>query len=271
MKNKEEKIGLTLSGGAARGYSQIPIIQKIIKEKIKIDLISGSSAGALIGAYFALYGEVDSLIEKLEKMKWNDWLKLIDPNNPKKSLIKGKKIRSFLEKEFFQDKQFKDTKIKLIIVATDIETNQATYFTSGKIIDAIIFSLSIPGIFPLNKYKDKYLTDGQISEHLPVNILLKKGATKIIGVDVLKNIKINIDEIKKSSLNLLLSIFYKSLITSQVNEGKNIFIFAPEFKKDDIKIGNNLRFDKIQENIKPGEKIIKKNWKSFEKWLKKIS
>jgi NTE family protein len=65
---KEEKIGLALSGGAARGYAQIPIIQKIIEENIKIDMISGSSAGALIGAHFALYGEVDSLIEKLENL-----------------------------------------------------------------------------------------------------------------------------------------------------------------------------------------------------------
>jgi NTE family protein len=60
---KNTKIGLALSGGAARGYAHIPIIQKLQKEEVEISMISGSSAGALIGAYFALHGEVDSLLK----------------------------------------------------------------------------------------------------------------------------------------------------------------------------------------------------------------
>jgi NTE family protein len=68
MKNKKKKIGLALSGGAARGYAHIPIIQKLEKENIQIDMISGASVGALIGAYFALYGEIETLMERLEKM-----------------------------------------------------------------------------------------------------------------------------------------------------------------------------------------------------------
>jgi NTE family protein len=66
---KETKIGLALSGGAARGYAHIPIIQKLQEEEIEIDIIAGSSAGALIGAYFALHGEVDTLLETIQKYK----------------------------------------------------------------------------------------------------------------------------------------------------------------------------------------------------------
>jgi NTE family protein len=183
---------------------------------------------------------------------------LIDLQNPKKSLIKGKKIRNFLEKEFFQDKEFKDTKIKLIIVATDVEKNTPVYFTSGKIIDAVMYSLSIPGVFPLNEYKGKLLTDGQVTEHLPVNILFEKGMDKVLGVDVLTNIKIDLEEIKNSTFNLLLALFYRGLITSKIKNDENIFIFSPNFIKKDTKIGNNLRFDKIEANFKPGENIVKK-------------
>jgi len=266
MKKEKTKIGLALSGGAARGYAHIPIIQKLLKENIEIDMISGSSVGALIGAYFALYGEVDSLLEKLEKMSWKDWLKLIDLQNPKKSLIKGEKIRKFLEKEFFQDKTFKDTKIKLIIVATDVVKNKPVYFTSGKIIDAIMYSIAIPGVFPLSEYKNKILTDGQVAEHLPVNILFEKGMEKVIGVDVIKNVKIEKEEIQNSSLNLLLLLFYRSLVTSKFDD-KKTFIFEPEFKKNKSKIGNNLRFDKIKENLKPGKEVIKKEWKNLKNFL----
>jgi predicted acylesterase/phospholipase RssA len=120
-----------------------------------------------------------------------------------------------------------------------------------------MFSLAIPGVFPLGEYKKTLLTDGQISEHLPMEILFQKGMSKVIGVDVLKNVKIDLEEIKKSSINLLLALFYKSLITSKISDKKNTFIFAPNFTKDDTKIGNNLRFDKIQANIKPGENILK--------------
>ena len=266
---KKEKIGLALSGGAARGYAQIPIIQKIQKEGIKIDMVSGVSVGALIGAYYALYGEVDTLLEKAKKMSRKEWLKLIDLNNPKKSLIKGQKIKKFLQKEFFGDKSFKDTKIKLVITATDIEHHRAVYITSGKIVDAVMYSLSIPGIFPLNEYKNLLLTDGQISEHLSTDILFKKGASKVLAVDVLKNIKIDIKDIKKSSFNLLLSIFYKFLITGGISNKEKVFLFAPNFTKNFAKISQNLRFDKIEENLKPGLVLLQKDWGDLMDFLKK--
>ena len=265
---RKEKIGLALSGGAARGYAEIPVLAKIQKENIKIDIISGSSAGALIGAYFALYGEIDSFVEKLNKVSWKEWLSLIDLNNPKKSLIKGKKVKKFLEKNFFGNKEFKDTKIKLIVVATDVETLKPIYITKRKIIDAIMASIAMPGIFPTVKKDGKILTDGQVSEHLPVNILFKKGATKVIGFDVLKNIKIDLEEIEKSNFNLLLSLFYRSLITSHIPE-KNVFIFEPNFRGKNVKLSNNMRFDKIKNNLEIGEKEVNKKWKEFQKWIKK--
>ncbi len=267
QENKKQKIGLALSGGAVRGYAHIPIIQKLKKEGVEINYISGSSIGALIGAYYALYGEVDSLVEVIKKISWKEWLELIDLNNPNKSLIKGKKIRSFLKKNFFQNKTFADTKIKLIIVATDIEKNKPVYITSGKIIDAVMASVAIPGIFPLVEYKNKYLTDGQISEHLPVNILLEKGMQKVIAVDVVKNLKVNIDDIKKASINLLLAIFYRMLVTSKIKDEEKVFVCAPSFLKDKEKILNNLRFDKINKNLEPGKRFVEKKWLKIKSFL----
>ena len=145
---KKIKLGLALGSGTARGYAHIPIINFLIKNNVKIDMISGSSAGAIIGAYFALYGEVKSLEKLLRSITKKESLHLIDLNNPKKSIIKGIRIKKYLEDNFFGSKTFKDTKIPLYISATNIKTKKVVYFNKGKIIDAVMASISVPAIFP---------------------------------------------------------------------------------------------------------------------------
>lgn len=92
-KMSKKKIGLALGSGAVRGYAIVPILKKLEKEGIEISAISGSSIGALIGAYYSLHGEVDSFMSISKNLTRKDFLKLVDLNNPKVSMIKGKKIK----------------------------------------------------------------------------------------------------------------------------------------------------------------------------------
>jgi NTE family protein len=69
-------------------------------------------------------------------------------------------------------------------VATDVESLKPIYFTEGKIRDVIYYSLSMPGIIPPDKYNGKMMTDGDISDRLPINKLFESGMKKVVAVDL---------------------------------------------------------------------------------------
>ena len=96
-KRSKKKIGLALGSGAVRGFAIIPIIKRLEKEGIEIAAVSGSSIGALIGAYYSIHGEIDSFMDISKDLTRKDFLKLVDLNNPKSSIIKGRKIRDFIQ------------------------------------------------------------------------------------------------------------------------------------------------------------------------------
>ena len=264
-KFKNKKIGLCIGSGAARGYAAIPIIEELENLDININLVSGCSVGSIIGAYYCLNGEINSLYEKLEKMSKKNWLSLIDLDVPTRSLIKGKKIKKFLQENFFQDKTFEDLKIPLVIVSTNLNTNKVEYFTSGLLIDAIMASISIPGIFPTYKIENNHFIDGGIKENLPYDILFEKGMHKVIGIDFNTNdkkSKISYD----SSFDVLLNTFYMLLQTSKLYENKNnLFVFQPVFERS---IGDSMKFYQTKENYNSGSLEFKNQIDNFFRWLK---
>jgi NTE family protein len=261
------KIGLALGSGGARGYAHIGVIKILQKNNIPIDFIAGTSIGAIVGGYFALNLNTDKLEEiGLDLNAVDIWKKLVDLNNPKKSLIKGQKIRDFL-KQFFGDKTFKDTKIPLAIGATDIEDGKLVVFKKGKIIDAAIASSTLPGIFPAYAYENKHLVDGGIADGLPIDLVRKMGADIIIGVDLYNS---ELPEFKDTSTLSVMERTYNILLSKlsiyQEHEYKNnIIVLRP-------KTGSGIQlfaFDKAKKFIEAGEKEAEKNLEKIKRMINK--
>jgi len=103
---KQKKIGLALGSGGTRGFAHIGVLKVLISENIPVDFLVGSSAGAVIAAYFAVHGEIESFENLVVKMKKIDFVSLIDFISPKKALIRGTKIQKFIDKLFmYKDKR----------------------------------------------------------------------------------------------------------------------------------------------------------------------
>ncbi len=99
LKNSKPKIGLVLGGGGARGLAHIGVLKELEKEGIKPDLIVGVSMGALIGTYYALGMDLQYLEKEVISLNRRKALKeFFDVSNPKKGLIKGKKIEKYIRK-----------------------------------------------------------------------------------------------------------------------------------------------------------------------------
>ena len=209
---KRPKIGLTLSGGGAKGLAHIGILKAIDSAGLKIDYITGTSMGSIIGALYAVGYSADS-IEKLAKdidwdlllsnqlslrsitmeekseyykydieLPWvNNWFRLST------GVLEGQELwLKFSELLFpvYKIKKFKDFEIPFKCIATDVSTGEAVVLDSGEIISAIRSSMAIPSLFTAVEYDGKKLVDGGVVRNFPVKDVREMGADIVIGSNV---------------------------------------------------------------------------------------
>lgn len=180
------RVGLALSGGAAFGLAQIGVIKVLEKENIAIDAVAGSSIGALIGALWASGLNSEELKEIALELnsKKKVFRLLIEPRFPKLSFSKGRRIKVFLEK-YLGKKTFQDTRFPLKVVTCNLTKRQELVYDSGELVDAVMASIAIPGVFAPTKTKGDLILDGGVINPVPIGTLVKMGIKKIIAVNVL--------------------------------------------------------------------------------------
>ena len=180
-------VGLALGAGAARGLAHIGVIRVLERAGIAVDMVAGSSMGALVAAAWAVGKSADEMEQiALQIRSKRAFLKLLDPVFPGSGFIRGLRVQKFLQ-QIVGELTFADTLIPVKIVASDLNTLQGVVFESGKLIDAIRASISIPGVFRPVSNNGHALIDGGITDPVPVNVLARAGVSKIIAVDTIPN------------------------------------------------------------------------------------
>ena len=228
-------IGLALSGGGAKGFAHIGVLEALSDYGIKIDYIAGTSSGSIIGALYASGYTPNEMLKIINKNKdkiididRNMGFKFIGSLVSKKVSIKGfikgdkleKLIRYTLKQKGVED--IVDVHKPLAIPAIDLNTGKITYFCSkeitsrncliqddnayddkpsfcykGDLASIIRASCSVPGVFVPKKIEDSYYVDGGVRVNTPVEILRKMGALKVIAVtfNCNKNTTFNIENV----------------------------------------------------------------------------
>jgi predicted acylesterase/phospholipase RssA/CRP-like cAMP-binding protein len=181
----EVLVGLALGSGSAMGLSHIGVLKVLENEGIPIDIVCGSSMGALIGALwcagFTAF-EVENIILKNKNKKY--LFGLDDLVFPIHGLIRGKHVHDFLNR-YLKDLTFHDIKRPFKVVASDCVSMKQVVFDKGSLVDAVMSSISLPGVFVPYKIGDHYYIDGGILDPLPTGVLVESGAKRIISVNVL--------------------------------------------------------------------------------------
>jgi NTE family protein len=236
------KIALVLGGGGARGFAHLGVLKVLEKNNIPIDIIAGSSMGAIIGGAYAVNPDARVLEEKLLPLLSSKGIKNIesllakDEEEEKIILLKklatlvadvylwnlsaikgcitdGNQIRDMV-RQVVDEKTFDQTKIKFCCVATDLNNGQEVVFEKGKLHEAIYASSAVPGVFPPTELNGKLLIDGGIITLLPIESARGLGADLVVAVNVDKEIKprrfrhgydilFRADEIRRHELNIL--------------------------------------------------------------------
>jgi len=180
---KKKIVGLALGSGGARGLAHIGVIRALVRNKIPIDMIAGSSSGALIGAWYACWKDLERMEKTVQKVTYKELVKvLIDPDWGA-GLIKGKKTLDFFE-EIFGGKKIEDLLVPYRAVATDLQTAENVIFDKGDLAEAVRASISVPLVYSPIEIGDQLLVDGGVSSPVPVEILKEMGADVVIAVNL---------------------------------------------------------------------------------------
>ncbi len=211
---KRPKIGLVLSGGGARGAAHVGVLKILEENHIAIDMIAGTSFGAIVGGLYAAGYSADQLEDILKNIDWQETLSNSAPRKHRSFrrkadddgfLIKFK--IAFQNGEFnlpngfitpnnlrltlgdlinkrVQGDDFDKLAIPFRAVATDLETGEEVVLKEGNLASAIVASMAVPALFPPVELNGKLLVDGGIANNIPINIARSMGADIVIVVDI---------------------------------------------------------------------------------------
>ncbi|MFJ5239280.1 patatin-like phospholipase family protein [Pseudomonas neuropathica] len=209
------KVGLVLSGGAARGLAHIGVLKALEEQGIKIDAIAGTSMGAVVGGLYASGYKID----ELEKLALNiDWQAALSDAPPREDVPFRRKQddRDFLVKQklSFRDdgslglplgviqgqnlalllesllahtsdtRDFDKLPIPFRAVATDIANGEKVVFRKGHLPQVIRASMSIPAVFAPVELDGRLLVDGGMTDNIPLDVAREMGVDVAIVVDI---------------------------------------------------------------------------------------
>jgi len=253
---RRPKIGLALGSGGARGIAHVGVLKVLEKNNVPVDYIAGVSAGAFVGAYYALNKEIAGFEKICLGLTKKKLLSFIDPISPKKALIAGNKIKEEISR-ILKNKDFKDLKIPLTIVAVDLENGQELHIKEGDLSDAIRASIGLPGIFYPFRLDDKWLVDGGLINATPVDIAREMGADIVVAVDLTISSEVRFKEpTTVGTLIQSFDIMRTELTKLKIQSVKNLVLIQPTVDdKDEI---DSLRFYEARRFIKAGEDAAEK-------------
>lgn len=241
------KVALVLEGGAALGLAHIGVIKVIEELGIPVDIVVGTSMGAIVGGLYAIGYDADGLQQVVAHIDWQDLFSEnrstrdeshgvrndraryfasvgFDGSGLKGSggLLSGKKILTYMDCLVLAvppSVNFDSLPRRFRAVAADISTREAVVIGDGSLSDAMRASMSIPGVFAPYKMDDRYLMDGGIVNNLPVDIARSMGADIIIAVDLLGGFASSRDIMDRTPLEYLtrvMDIMVRSNVLEQL-------------------------------------------------------
>jgi NTE family protein len=164
MSQTRFKTGLVLSGGGARGFAHLGVIKALNEAGIYPEVISGTSAGAIVGVLYADGYSPDDIMKMLNASTPFHYMRF---TMPRMGLLQISGIVRIL-KENLRAKTFEELKLPMFVSATNLNTGQIEYFSSGELLQPVIASASIPVLFKPVVINDHFYVDGGVLDNLPV-------------------------------------------------------------------------------------------------------
>jgi NTE family protein len=175
-------VGLVLSGGGARGFAHLGVIQALREARVPIDFVGGSSIGSIIAAGVAV-GWSDEEMRLRYRRSFVDTNPVNDYTFPLVALSRGRKVTRLLQREY-GDVLIEDLRRPYFCISANLTTGRALEHRDGRLAEALRASVAIPGVMPPVNRGDDVLVDGAAINNLPVDIMQSHNPGLVIGSDV---------------------------------------------------------------------------------------
>lgn len=176
----EEKIGIALGGGGSRGFVHLGVLKALEEKGITPDVISGVSAGSIVGVFIAAGMSPEKVMELMKENKFTDYAKV---NMPVNGLLNLDNLKKNLE-EYLPVNRFSDLELPFHVAVSNLNSGEIEYLQQGKLISAIQASSSIPVLFSPVDIDGNSYADGGLLDNLPITPLEGQCDT-IIGVNIM--------------------------------------------------------------------------------------
>lgn len=174
-------IGIALGGGSARGFAHIGVLQALDEAKVPIGVVAGTSAGSLVGAFYAAGFSPWKMQEVALKVKDIDVADLSSGN--RRGMTGGAALKRLIN-GFLENQPIEKMQRRFAAVATDLATGEKVVIQRGDVGSAVVASCSIPGVFIPSMVDGRELVDGGLTSPVPVAVARQLGADMVIAVDV---------------------------------------------------------------------------------------
>lgn len=278
--NKRPRVGLVLGGGGARGAAHVGVLKELERQRIPIDVIAGTSMGAVVGGLYASGMSAAELEELVGSLDWAGALsdkprrkdlsfrrKQDDAQFPidlevgvrgtdlvlPKGVVQGQKLDLLLRELTMRTSHigdFDDLPIPFRAIASDVERGEAYVMEKGDLARSVRASMSVPGVFAPVRIDGRLLVDGGLIGNLPVDVMQQLGVDVIIAVDV--EFPLYSREELDSALTIseqMLTILIRKETLRQIDRlGDRDVLIRPE-----LGVFASTNFGDIVDTIEPGE------------------
>lgn len=179
VKVRPYRVGLVLSGGGAKGFAHVGVLKAFEELGIRPDIISGTSAGAVIAVLYADGYSPDEILDLFSGLSFND---LAEITLPRAGFFKIDRFKQFLQQSL-RAENIEDLAIPVVVTATDLDHGRYEVWRSGAIAERVTASCSIPIIFPPVLIDGTHYVDGGVLRNLPVYPIRNECDT-IVGINV---------------------------------------------------------------------------------------
>ena len=240
-------VALALGGGASKGFAHIGIIKVLKENNIPIKIVTGTSAGSIVGSMYASGMSPDRLELEAEILGKTD---LVDLTLSTSGFIKGEKLQNYINRKV-GNRPMQQFPIKFAAVATDFESGKPVVFNVGNAGQAVRASASIPNVFQPVVIGNRKYVDGGLSQPVPVSAAKKMGANFIIAVDISARPAKNVSQGMFSYLDQTFNVMSQTALHQELGQA-NVVI-----KPQVLELGSVGGFDQKQRAIQLGEQAAR--------------
>ncbi len=158
-------ISLALGGGGVKGVAHIGVLKALLEQAVTVQAVAGTSAGGIVGALFAAGCSIDDMLKAVQKINSPHFYSRSRFDKPS---ILGVQGALHVLTDFLGDRQFEDLAMPFACTAVDLNTSQEIILAHGSVVEAVLATIAVPGIFPPRQVDEYMLVDGGLMDPVPV-------------------------------------------------------------------------------------------------------